>query len=144
MWQRFCQAIGRQDLLSRPELANGAARSQNDDTMLRPAIEAWAQDKTVEEAYRYLMGQGVPAAPVQNEVDLLRCPHLQARHMLVEVEAPDGGVMQQAGNPIKFSAVPEDPPRSPPGVGDHTDELLRTLLGLRHDELEQLRQEGVI
>jgi CoA:oxalate CoA-transferase len=144
IWQRFCQAIGREDLLSRPELKSGATRSRNDDTVLRPIIEAWAQDKTVQEAYRFLMDKGVPAAPVSNELDLLRCPHLQARRMLVEVDGPDGEKVLQAGNPIKLSAVSEQAPSAPPRIGEHTDEILHTLLGLGDDEIEQLRQEGVI
>jgi crotonobetainyl-CoA:carnitine CoA-transferase CaiB-like acyl-CoA transferase len=144
MWQRFCQAIGREDLISWPELEDGATRSRNDDTVLRPIIEEWAKDRTVQEASHFLMGKGVPAAPVQNELDLLSCPHLKARNMLVEIACPNGGKVMQAGNPIKFSAVPEESPSPPPGIGEHTYEIFGEMLGLGHGELEGLREQGII
>ena len=59
IWQRFCQAIGREDLMSHPELKDGPSRAKNEEAILRPLIEEWARDKTVEETYRFLMDKGV-------------------------------------------------------------------------------------
>ena len=144
MWQRFCQVLGREDLLHHPQLSNGFERARNNEEVLRPIIEGWLADKTVSEAYRFLMERGVPAAPVQTIADLFRCPHLESRNMLVPVEDPEAGVVRVAGNPVKLSAVPEKPARPAPGVGQHTHEVLGQLLGLSPAEIQELQGAGVI
>lgn len=144
IWQRFCQAIGREDLISHPLLRDGATRSRNGDIVLRPIIESWAGQLTVQEASRFLMSKGVPAAPVQNELDLLHCPHLKARNMLVELETPHGEKVMVAGNPVKYSEVSEDQPDPPPDIGEHSYEILDKLLGLSYEEMDILKQENII
>ena len=72
--------------------------------------------------------------------------HVAARGMLVEVPRTDG-VPQPVlvpGNPVKLSAVAEGPETRVPWLGEHTDELLRTELGLTDDEIKTLRADGVL
>ena len=65
--------------------------------------------------------------------------------MLIEVPRPDGGdPLLVVGNPVKLSDVAEGPVRRFPILGEHTDELLESALGLRGDEIEALRKRGVI
>ena len=66
--------------------------------------------------------------------------------MLVEMDRPDGvdSPVLIPGNPVKLSAVAEGPETRVPWVGEHTDEVLRSELGLGHDDLASLRADGVI
>lgn len=65
--------------------------------------------------------------------------------MLVRLERSDGEEpVVVPGNPVKLSAVPEVPQSAPPGLGEHTDEVLSGVLGLSAGELDALRADGVI
>jgi crotonobetainyl-CoA:carnitine CoA-transferase CaiB-like acyl-CoA transferase len=77
---------------------------------------------------------------------VLADPHLAARHMLVELERPDGGdPVVVPGNPVKISSVPDGGPETPPpSLGADTQRVLADELGLGPDELAALRDAGVI
>ena len=64
--------------------------------------------------------------------------------MLVEIPNPSGPPVLTAGNPVKMSAVAEGPDTPPPTLGEHTDDVLGTELGLSESELAELRGSGVI
>ncbi len=75
----------------------------------------------------------------------MRDPHVAARRMLVEIPRADGEPpVMVAGNPIKMSDVAEGPELSFPLLGEHTDLLLSTHLGLNDTDLSDLRKAGVI
>jgi crotonobetainyl-CoA:carnitine CoA-transferase CaiB-like acyl-CoA transferase len=72
-------------------------------------------------------------------------PHVQSRDMLIEVPRADGGApMLVSGNPVKLSDVSEGPVRESPRLGQHTDTVLRELLGLGDAELAELRAAGAV
>jgi crotonobetainyl-CoA:carnitine CoA-transferase CaiB-like acyl-CoA transferase len=64
--------------------------------------------------------------------------------MLIEVPIPDRDPMLLCGNPIKLSNAPEGPVTSFPGLGEHTDAVLREVLELDDDEIAQLRASGTV
>lgn len=144
IWRRLCKVMGREDLLSAPEMRDGQTRARHEKTMLRPLIEEWAQDKSVAEVCSALREQGVPTSPVQDELSLLNCPHLKARKMLVECPTPSGGKVATPGNPIKLSAVPEEEPEPAPELGQHNREVFGKLLGYTEEQIDKLKSEGVI
>jgi crotonobetainyl-CoA:carnitine CoA-transferase CaiB-like acyl-CoA transferase len=86
----------------------------------------------------------IPCAPVNDVADALNDPHILARKMVVPVAHPNGTVVNQPGNPIKMSATHEDTFTSPPLLGQHTDEVLSSLLGKTPAQLAQLRADKVI
>ncbi|MCA9997062.1 MAG: CoA transferase [Anaerolineales bacterium] len=86
----------------------------------------------------------VPCAPVNNLAEALDDEQVLARNMVVEVEHPAGGTFKIPGNPIKLSRTHEETFAPPPLLGQHTDDILRTLLGKSEAEIVQLRQNGVI
>lgn len=143
IWPRFCRAIDRPDLLADPTLARGRDRALRIDE-LRGAIEAWTVGKTRAEVVDTLLAAGVPAGPVQDISELPDCPHLEARGMIVRVDDPVAGERPILGVPIKLAEAP--PPRydPPPQLGQHTAEVLRQELGLTDDEIDRLRQDGVL
>jgi crotonobetainyl-CoA:carnitine CoA-transferase CaiB-like acyl-CoA transferase len=113
--------------------------------VVRPAVEAWARDKTKLEAARALCEQGIAAGPSNRAEDLRADPHVALRDMLIEVPLPEAEApMLVVGNPVKLSRAPEGPVGSFPRLGEHTDEVLRAELALDDAELGALRERGVI
>ncbi|MDF2764612.1 MAG: CoA transferase, partial [Rhodospirillales bacterium] len=73
-------------------------------------------------------------------------PQVKARGMKIamEREGVAGGQVSMIGNPIKFSATPVDYRNPPPRLGEHTGAVLSDLLGLSPEEIENLRERGVV
>jgi len=86
----------------------------------------------------------IPCAPVNNIAQALADVQVQARHMVVEIQHPNGRTFKAPGNPIKLSETYEDTFSPPPLLGQHTDEILKGLLGKTDEELAALRADGVI
>jgi formyl-CoA transferase len=144
-FERLAHAIGNPHWLDDPRFATREGWAQHTESVVRPALEAWARDKTKLEASRALTALGVVAGPSNSAADLWDDPHVRGRDMLHEVPRPDGGRdMLVSGNPVKLSRVAEGPVAPFPSLGEHTDAVLRETLALDDDTLARLRGEGVI
>ncbi|MFN3215718.1 MAG: CaiB/BaiF CoA transferase family protein [Acidimicrobiales bacterium] len=137
------------DLVGHPEWVDDPRFATRDGwvrhiDVLRSGVAAWAGDRTTIEVAEALADAGIAAAPVFEAADVIADPHVAARDMLVAIPTPDGEDVLTAGNPVKLSAMSEGPDTAPPTLGQDTDEVLRTELGLDDAELEQLRSDGVI
>jgi CoA:oxalate CoA-transferase len=86
----------------------------------------------------------IPCAPVYNLAQALTDPQVLARNMIVEVQHPLGGAAKMPGNPVKLSETYQDTYSPPPTLGQHTDEVLKTLLGKTDSDLESLRAAKII
>jgi formyl-CoA transferase len=144
-FERLARTVGHPEWIDDPRFATREGWARCIEPVLRPAIEAWASDKTKLEAAGVLAGQGIAAGPSNVAEDLHSDPHVQTHNMLIEVPLPHGQPpMLVHGNPIKMSDVAEGPTRSFPNLGQHTDELLRELLDLSAEEIARLRSDGTI
>jgi formyl-CoA transferase len=85
----------------------------------------------------------VPCGPILSMKELAEEPALRRTGTVVEVEHPTRGKYLTVGNPIKLSDSPTDVRRSPM-LGEHTEEVLRTLLGLGDEDIRAARQQGAI
>ena len=85
----------------------------------------------------------VPCGPILSMKELAEEPSLRRTGTIVEVDHPKRGKYLTVGNPIKLSDSPADVCRSPL-YGEHTEEVLRTLVGLTDEEIEAARQQGAI
>jgi formyl-CoA transferase len=116
------------------------------ETVIRPAVEAWAADKTRLEACAAMSAAGIAAGPCATDEEVVHDEHVAVRNMLVEVPRTDG-VPQPVlvpGNPVKLTNVAEGPETRVPWLGEHTDAVLSEELGLTADELARLRADGTI
>ena len=145
-FERLARLVGHADWLTDPRLATRAGWKAELETMIRPAVEAWASTRTKRAACDALAAVGVAAGPCFSAPDVIADPLVNARHMLVEMPRSDDVAepILIPGNPVKLSKMAEGPERRVPWLGEHTDEVLRTELDLRDDELQQLREDGVI
>ncbi|MBI4507011.1 MAG: CoA transferase [Chloroflexi bacterium] len=143
-WTSLCKAIGREDLMSDPRLATPGDRARCDESVLRPILEGWLAERGKVEASDYLGERGVAAAPVQTVAEMMACPHIAARRMVLTMEHPVVGAVRIMGNPVKMSAVPEPEARRVPDVGEHTDEVLREVLGYDAARIAAVRASGAV
>jgi crotonobetainyl-CoA:carnitine CoA-transferase CaiB-like acyl-CoA transferase len=109
----------------------------------RKRLEAWCAQRTVAEIVAALLDAGVPVAPVNRIPEVAKDPHLWAREMLVKSPDAVAGEMYLPGVTVKMSQTPGQwgPVPTP---GQHTDELLRRLLGYDNATLAELRAAHVI
>jgi formyl-CoA transferase len=139
--------IGYPSWASDPRFATRQGWLDHMETVLRPAIEAWASGMTKMEACQALGAAGLAAGPCLEDEEVVRDPHVAARGMLIPISRTDG-VAQRVltpGNPVRLSSMPPTPDGlRVPWLGEHTDDVLSSELGLSSSELTSLREAGVI
>jgi len=143
LWERFCKAINKTDLLKDPRFSTNLQRSENYQA-LKPIITHWSKIKTVQEVLDILLQAGVPVGEVNTIDKIVEDPNVKLREMIVEVEHPQAGKVKITDSPIKLSLTPGKVEKASPLLGQHTEEILKKLLGFSKEEIDSLRREGVI
>jgi formyl-CoA transferase len=139
------RTIGHPEWLEDERFAQRMGYVEHLDDVVRPAIEQWAKGKTMLEACTELTSQGIAAGPCFSPEHVIADPHVRDHNMLIEVPRPDSDEpLLVVGNPIKMSKLPEGPVHRWPTLGEHTDEILRTDLGMDAGEIARLRETGAI
>jgi benzylsuccinate CoA-transferase BbsF subunit len=142
-WHRFCRVLGDPAWAQDSRFATLAGRLDHHDVLDRH-VEEWTLQRTPEEVMTLLQRAGVPAGVVANGEDLDRDPQLQARGYWVRVQTPEEDEVVLDGPPIKLSATPGDVAAPGPLLGEHTDTVLRRLLGYSDAYIAQLKAERVV
>ena len=135
-------AIGREDWLDDPEWNTPKARLPKLEQMF-DEIEKWTMTRTKFEIMGILNPLNVPCGPVLSMKELAEEPSLRETGTVVEVDHPTRGKYLTVGNPIKLSDSTTTVTRSPL-LGEHTDEVLREVLGLADAQIELVRNEGAV
>jgi formyl-CoA transferase len=142
-WQAFVKLIGREELLDDPRFQTNVDRAAHSD-LVDEIVSAWtAKHKKLEMAEKMLQVH-VPCAPVSSIAEVADDPHLLYRKMIREVEHPKLGKIRVPGSPIRLSDSPLDQVFAAPLLGQHTDEVLTEMLGLREEQLSALREKQAI
>ena len=142
MWVPMLGVLGRRGVSFKATVATEKARWENRDA-LNAIVEAWTGQYKKHEVMRLLGDAGVPCGAVQDTGEVLADPHLKAREMIVDVDYPTRGTYQTVGCPVKLSESPANVTR-PPLLGEHTAEVLGQLCGVDADEVQRLRDDGVV
>jgi crotonobetainyl-CoA:carnitine CoA-transferase CaiB-like acyl-CoA transferase len=138
--------IGRPEWKDDPRFATRAGWAPHLETVIRPAVDAWAAARTKLAAAQELTAAGIVAGPSNHAQDVIADPHVAARNMLVEMPRTDGveTPVLVPGNPVKLSKMTEGPETRVPWVGEHTADVLSAELGLDERTIAGLRARGVI
>jgi crotonobetainyl-CoA:carnitine CoA-transferase CaiB-like acyl-CoA transferase len=145
-FQRLIDLIGHPEWATDPRFATRDGWLEHLESVLRPAIESWAAGRSKVEVCHILADAGIAAGPCFNDAEVATDPHLAARNMMVELARYDG-VEQPVltpGNPVRISGVPQLDDRRVPWLGEHTDDVLRDVLGLSDERLAELHDQAVI
>ncbi|CAK1360358.1 Succinate--hydroxymethylglutarate CoA-transferase [Cercospora beticola] len=139
----LCEKIGKPEWVSEARYKTNADRVKVRDE-LEEKIEAVTKTKTTEEWLGIFEGSGMPYAPINDVKTTLELEHTRERGMVTEVEHPECGPMKLVSPPVKFSDTNPTIRSPPPTLGQHTEEVLTEVLGMKQDEVEALKKQGVV
>ncbi|BDG61006.1 CaiB/BaiF CoA transferase family protein [Caldinitratiruptor microaerophilus] len=141
-WERFAHAIGRPDLIERPEYRDDTNRVKNRHQLARE-IEEVTSTRPRAHWLKVLDEAGVPCGPILNYAEVFADPHVQERGMVQEIDHPVGGRIRVLGPAVKLSETPARIRRPSPLYGEHTAEVLREL-GYSDEDIRTLAEAGVV
>ncbi|MCW5575295.1 MAG: formyl-CoA transferase [Burkholderiales bacterium] len=138
--RRIGPDLGQPDLAADPKFATIGERRKNQNEMWA-LITKFASNHTKREFMEILNPLNVPCGPIMSTEDLANDEHVRGRDMYVELDHPQRGKWYNVGMPIKLSASPAVIRRSPL-LGEHTDEVLKEVLGYDAGQIEKLKTAG--
>ncbi len=142
-WKRLCRELKLDDFARDPRLQTREGRYRNQAVMEGP-LTALFQTRTTAEWLDCLTGIGIPCGPVHTIDQVVADPQVRHRNMIVEREQEGIGPFPFVNSPVRLDRTPPDIERGAPALGEHTDAILGGLLGIRGDEIRELRERGVL
>ncbi len=142
-YQKFVEAGGRPELARDPRFATNPLRVRNRDTLV-PILAEMVKTRARDEWIAQLEAVGVPCGPINDIGEVFANPQVRAREVALELPHPSAGKVRLVRSPIKMSATPATSDKAPPLLGQHTDEVLRDVLGKSEGEIAALREQGVV
>jgi crotonobetainyl-CoA:carnitine CoA-transferase CaiB-like acyl-CoA transferase len=143
IFKRFARILGREDIARDPRFKDDMSRFEHRQ-ILASQVSQWVAERTVDEVVKLMQQAKVPCGAVYTVPQLLSDPHIKAREMMVEVDYPEVGPVPMPGFHVRFSKTPGKTKMRAPNIGEHNEEIYGHLLGLDHQEMEQLQREGAI
>ena len=140
---RVAEVLGHPEWAKDPRFTSNRARVENRDVIDGFINEALSHDDA-DAWLDKLKAVGVPCGRINSVADALDDPHTAARDMIETVEHSTIGALKMLGIPFKFSDTACSVRRAPPTLGQHTDEILKSELGLDEKAIAELRQAKVI
>ncbi|MBN2078401.1 MAG: CoA transferase [Spirochaetes bacterium] len=142
-YHRLCDAMERPDLKTDPRFVNLFVRNDNEPE-LRAIIQEWVESRTTEELMEITTKHDVPASPIRNVKEVVEHPHTIERGLPVEVEQPGRGKVVIYGPPTKAKNSEVKARGAAPEHGQHTEWMLTELLKKTSNEIEALKESGVV
>jgi formyl-CoA transferase len=127
-FRRFCEAGGQPHLAGDPRFLRVQDRVRNREALI-PLLADMVAPYTGQHWIDALEKAGVPCGPINDLAQVFDNPHVKARGLRIEIEREDAGPVPLVRNPVRYSRTPTVARRAPPRLGEHTDEVLRELLG---------------
>jgi len=143
LWVKLCEGIGLPEVAHDPKYATNAQRVEHREEIVR-LLEARLATKTRKEWEAILAPLGIPCGPINRMDEVFADPQVQHLQMVMEAEHPQAGTIRMVRNPVSFSRMPVDLRQVPPRLGEHTEEVLRDMLGYSAEEVAALRAAGVV
>jgi formyl-CoA transferase len=141
-WRRLVQAIGREDLLDDPRMADGPTRAKN-RAAVDAAITQWTSNRSKQEVTEIIAGAGVPCGAVLNTLELLHDPDLHARGMMQKIDHPLRGPVTVPGWPLRMSDT-KVALKCAPIHGADSEAIYGEWLGISAAEVKDMRHRKVI
>jgi formyl-CoA transferase len=147
IFKRLMQVIGRPDLAEDPRFQHNPGRWEQHE-LLDQVIAEWTSQRSIDKVVRILVEAGVPTGPIYDAADVVQDPHFQAREML---ETHEVAIEPEELRQVRFPSVVPKLSETPgstrwlgPELGEHNQEIYGNLFNLTNEQLEQLKQAGVI
>lgn len=143
LFRSLCNVLNCPDLASDPLYIDNPSRVKN-VVQLDRIISEWTQKHDSTELIATLEAEQIPVSKVYKADDIAADPQFRSRDMVIEVDDPLVGPVLHAGIVPHFPDCPGEIRWPGPSIGQHTDEILRSLLGLGEDAITDLRSAGAI
>jgi CoA:oxalate CoA-transferase len=144
LWEVFCRAIDRVELLENPAYRDNYDRVKSHEPV-RQIVEAWSQNKPVREIVDFMLSYKIPCAPIYSVREVVEDQHIAgARRMIREIDHPIAGPMKVIGSPINMSQTPAEVESPAPLLGQHSESILMQVLKLTQEEVLSLKQDNAI
>jgi crotonobetainyl-CoA:carnitine CoA-transferase CaiB-like acyl-CoA transferase len=143
LFRKFCEVAGCAPLADDPRFAANGKRVENRVELTRILDEIFLA-RTTREWVDALEAAGVPNGPINTIEQVFAEPQAVARGLRIELAHPLAGKVSLVRSPMRFSATPIEHERPPPLLGEHTDEVLRGVLGMKPEDIARLRADGAV
>ena len=140
---KFCAVAGHPELATDPRFMKNADRVRHRDSLV-PLLEAIFKTRLKRDWLSALEAAKVPCGAINNLAEVFADPHVRSRDMVTMWQHPISGPVELVSNPIKLSITPVRKDLPPPGLGQHTQEVLKELIDLSDEELNLLRAKHII
>jgi crotonobetainyl-CoA:carnitine CoA-transferase CaiB-like acyl-CoA transferase len=138
-YRAYCRAIGAPELGDDPRFATNRMRLANRELLVGLLTEIMRQGKR-DDWIAKLEAVGVPCGPINDIAQAQAHPQAQARQLRRDLPHPMGGVAAVTASPLRLSDSPVTYRRAPPLLGEHTEEVLREVLGKTPEEIAVFRE----
>ncbi|MBT8435114.1 MAG: CoA transferase [Gammaproteobacteria bacterium] len=142
-FERFCDLANCSELAADERFCSNSNRVKHREILVPRVAQVMLQKPSMD-WLDALNGRGIPCGPINNLEQVFADPQVQHRGMRLELDHPVAGKVASVANPIKLSATPVEYQQAPPMLGEHTNSVLSSLLGLSDQDLDLLRSRGVI
>jgi crotonobetainyl-CoA:carnitine CoA-transferase CaiB-like acyl-CoA transferase len=143
LFGKFCAVAGCGALAKDPRFARNGDRVKNRNVLVAMLAETFLE-RTTADWVGALDAAGVPCGPINTLAQAFAEPQAEARGMKVKLPHPVAGEVPLIGSPMKFSGTPIRHEIPPPVLGQHSEEILRSMLGMNAEDVEKLRAAGAI
>jgi crotonobetainyl-CoA:carnitine CoA-transferase CaiB-like acyl-CoA transferase len=142
MWTRLCKALGADELIEKPEYANGKLRSQN-RKQCNADLSRYTKTKSSKAWIEILEKGGVASGPIYRMNEVFEDPQVKHLGMAAPIKHPQLGDTAVVNQPFRLSRTPSEIRTATPDIGEHTDEILNEL-GYSNGQIEDLRKRMVV
>jgi crotonobetainyl-CoA:carnitine CoA-transferase CaiB-like acyl-CoA transferase len=142
-FRKFCEVAGCAELGSDPRFASNKARVANREVLV-PLLRQTTVFKSTAQWIELLEQAGVPCGPINNLQQVFEDPQVKARGLRLDLPHALGCLAPQVASPIRLSSTPVEYRQAPPLLGQHTGQVLQSLLGMDQEQINALRAAGVV
>ena len=140
---KFCKVANIPELGINPLFAKNRDRVLNRDQLV-PILDAVMKTRSKADWLAALEAAKVPCGAINNLAEVFADPQIEARHMVTRWQHPIKNDLRLVSSPIKLSVTPVRTDLPPPLLGQHTDEVLRSVLNYSDEKLFELKRNEVI
>ena len=143
LFAKLCKVIGLENLSADPRFVTNPLRTQN-RRELNVILDPVMKTKTTAEWEKIFEEASLPYSPINNMQQICEDPHIRYRGMLAEIDQPAVGKMRIANSPIRLSETPGHVYAPAPLLGEHSEDVLREVLGYSQTEIDKLKEDQII